>query len=103
MPQEPWAGLAEAISAIRSELEQAMDDGQGHRIAFRTGPVEIEFAVDIKKDGEARAKVMVLPWSAEAKAGYSAGTTSRLKLTLQPVDEHGEDQKINDPSRQRPR
>ncbi|GAB7109722.1 hypothetical protein JCM4814A_80370 [Streptomyces phaeofaciens JCM 4814] len=105
MPQEPWAGLSEAISAVRAELEQAMTDGQGHAIQFRTGPVEMEFAVDIKKDAQAGAKVSVLPWSAsaEAKAGYAAGSTSRLKITLQPVDEHGQDQKIGARSTQRPK
>ncbi|MGI3226604.1 trypco2 family protein [Streptomyces sp. GTA36] len=49
MPQEPWAGLSEAISAIRAELEQAMSDGDGHKIQFRTGPVEMEFAVDVSR------------------------------------------------------
>ncbi len=104
MTQEPWAGLSEAISAIRGELEQAMDDGREHSIHFRTGPVEMEFAVDVKKDGQAGAKVSILPWSAsaEAKAGYAAGTTSRLKITLQPVDEHGQDQQIGARTHQRP-
>ncbi|MGW1069251.1 trypco2 family protein [Streptomyces aureus] len=105
MSQEPWAGLSEAISAIRAELEQAMTDGHGQSIQFRTGPVELEFAVDVKKDGQAGAKVSVLPWSAsvEAKAGYAAGSTSRLKITLQPVDEHGQDQNIGAQSPQRPK
>lgn len=102
MPQEPWAGLADAISAVRAELDLAMDNGRGHRISFRTGPVEMEFNVDVRKDGEARARVMVLPWSAEGKAGYAAGTTSRLKITLQPVDEDGADQKITADSEERP-
>lgn len=105
MSQEPWAELSEAISAIRAELEQAMAAGHGHTIQFRTGPVEMEFAVDVKKDGQAGAKVSVLPWSAsaEAKAGYAVGTATRLKITLQPVDEHGQDQKIGAQSPQRPR
>lgn len=103
MPQEPWAGLAEAIAAVRSELELALDDGQGHRISFLMGQVEMEFAVDVKKDGEARAKVMVLPWSAEAKGSYATGTVNRLKITLQPVDEQGKDQKIAAASPERPR
>ncbi|MFF3468453.1 trypco2 family protein [Streptomyces sp. NPDC002619] len=104
MSQELWAGLSEAITAVRAELEQAMADGHGHTMQFRTGPVELEFAVDVKKDGQAGAKVSVLPWSAsaEAKAGYAAGTASRLKITLHPVDEHGQDQKIGDHTHQRP-
>ncbi|WP_255951713.1 trypco2 family protein [Streptomyces odontomachi] len=105
MTQEPWAGLSEAISAIRAELERAMDDGREHSIHFRTGPVEMEFAVDVKKDAQAGAKVSVLPWSAsaEAKAGHATGSTSRLKITLQPVDEHGQDQQIGAHAPQRPR
>lgn len=105
MSQQPWAGLSEAISAIRAELERAMIDGHGHAIQFRTGPVEMEFAVDVKKDAQAGAKVSILPWSAaaEAKAGYAAGTASRLKVTLQPVDDQGRDQKISADSPQRPR
>jgi hypothetical protein len=105
MSQEPWAGLSEAISAIRAELEKAMADGKGKSIQFRTGPVEMEFAVDVKKDVQAGAKVSILPWSAsaEAKAGYAAGATSRLKITLQPIDEHGQDQNIAAPSSERPR
>ncbi|WP_042407547.1 trypco2 family protein [Streptacidiphilus carbonis] len=104
MSQEPWAGLSEAISAIRAELEKAMDDGRGHKIHFRPGPVEMEFAVDVKKDAQAGAKVSILPWSAsvEAKAGYATGATSRLKITLQPVDKDGQDQNISAQSSQRP-
>ena len=103
MADEAWMGLAEAIGAIRAELQQAARDGAGQEIQFRTGPVEIEFAVDMKKDGEARAKVLVLPFSAEAKASRSKGTTSRVKLTLQPVDTEGADRRIADDSGERPK
>ncbi|WP_089222337.1 trypco2 family protein [Actinacidiphila glaucinigra] len=102
MAPEPWTGLSQAISAIRDELEQAMADGQDHTVQFRVGPVEVEFAVDVKKDGEARAKVMVLPWSAEVKTRYDKATAHRLKITLQPVDGQGADQKISDRSAERP-
>ncbi|MGP4000345.1 trypco2 family protein [Streptomyces sp. 8N706] len=102
MSQEPWAELAEAISAVRSELERAMETGNGKKIQFKTGPVEMEFVVDVRKDAEARAKVMVLPWSAEAKGGYATGRMSRIVLTLQPVDEKGEDSTINAHTETRP-
>ena len=103
MADEVWMGLAEAIGAIRAELQQAARDGAGQEIQFRTGPVEVEFAVDMKMDGEARAKVLVLPFGAEAKASRSKGTTSRVKLTLQPVDDEGEDRRIADGSGERPK
>lgn len=103
MADEAWAGLAEAIGAIRAELQQAARDGARQEIQFRTGPVEVEFSVDVKKDGEARAKVLVLPFGAEAKAARSKGTTSRVKITLQPVDAEGADRRIADESGERPK
>ncbi|MCX5332561.1 MULTISPECIES: trypco2 family protein [unclassified Streptomyces] len=102
MADEAWAGLAEAIGAIRAELQQAARDGEGQEVQFRTGAVEIEFAVDVKKDGEARAKVLVLPFGAEAKFARSKGTTNRVKITLQPVDAEGTDLRIKDDSGERP-
>jgi hypothetical protein len=102
LDNEPWAELADAVSAIRSQLEDAMERGQGEKVRFRTGPVEMEFAVDVRKDAEARAKVMVLPWGAEAKGGYTAGSTSRVRITLQPVDDTGDDLTINARSQSRP-
>lgn len=104
MTDEPWAGLAEAVGAIRAELQQAIIDGKnsGRDLHFRAGPVEMEFAVEVKKDAQARTKVLVLPWSVEAKAGYGTGRTHRLKVVLQPIDEHGEDAQISASSTERP-
>lgn len=103
MPNDPWVGLAESITAVRAELQQAMAEGDGKDIQFAAGPVELEFSVDVRRDGEARAKVMVLPWSAEAKAGYAAGTVNRLKVTLQPINKQGRDAKISADSAERPK
>ncbi|HEX6354939.1 trypco2 family protein [Actinophytocola sp.] len=102
MSQEPWAELAEAIRAIRSELKKAMELGAGETVRFRTGPVEMEFAIDVKKDAEARAKIMVLPWSAEAKGAVASSRTSKVKIVLHPVDEDGTDLSINARSDTRP-
>jgi hypothetical protein len=103
MADEAWAGLADAIGAVRAELQRAADDGREERLKFRTEPVELEFAVDVRLDAEARAKVKVLPFSAAAKAGSGRGSVSRVKVTLQPVDgESDEDARITDHSEQRP-
>ncbi|MFB6592664.1 trypco2 family protein [Streptomyces diastaticus] len=103
MADEAWAGLADAIGAVRSELQRAADDGRNKGLKFRTGPVELEFTVDVRLDAEARAKVRVLPFSAEVKAGSGRGSMSKVKVTLQPVDgESDEDARITDHSEQRP-
>ena len=102
MVDEPWAELGETVSAIRVQLQQALAEGEGQPLKFRTGPVELEFSVAVRKEGEARAKVFVLPWSAEARGTTGADTLHRISLTLQPIDAAGEDARIHGASDQRP-
>lgn len=102
VPQEPWAELGETVSAIREQLQQAMDEGDGKALKFRAGPVELEFSIEVRKEGEAKARIMVLPWSAEARAAAGANAVHRLKLTLQPIDGAGGDAQILGQSPQRP-
>ncbi|MET7936285.1 MULTISPECIES: trypco2 family protein [unclassified Streptomyces] len=102
MSSESWSGLAEAVGAIRAELQQAMKDGKDEDLKFTAGPVEMEFAVEIKKNGEARTKVMVLPWTAEVRGGLASTRTHRLKVTLQPVDLEGNDARISNTVDERP-
>lgn len=102
MVHEPWVGLAEAVSAVRAELQRAAVDGAGQALRFRTGPVELEFTVDVQWDAEAKVRVLVLPWSAEARAAHTSGSTHRLKLVLQPTGEHGQDVEIAAISTERP-
>ncbi|MGV9290602.1 trypco2 family protein [Streptomyces sp. NPDC003719] len=103
MPQESWAELGETISVIRAELQSAMETGRGESVRFRTGPVELEFTVEVKKDGGARAKIFVLPWTVEAQGAASASRTHRVKLTLQPVDGDDNDLRISADSPRRPK
>ena len=98
---EPWAQLGDAVSAIRAELARAEEEGRNSGVRFRTGPVELEFTVDVTVGGTGRAKVFVLPLSADASA--SRERMHRIRLTLQPVDEHGRDKKISDMAAERPR
>jgi hypothetical protein len=103
MAEEPWALLGDAIGAIRAELERAEAEGRDSSLKFRTGPVELELTVEVRAEGGGKAKVFVLPWSAEAHVEASRGRTQRLKLTLQPVDERGRDRIISDQASERPR
>ncbi|MEV8128730.1 trypco2 family protein [Streptomyces sp. NPDC085944] len=102
VPQEPWAELGETIGVIRTELQKAMEEGRAEPLKFRTGPVELEFTVEVKKDLGARTRIFVLPWTVEAQGAASAARTHRVKLTLQPVDGDGDDLKISADSPQRP-
>ncbi|OLE27083.1 MAG: hypothetical protein AUG49_06395 [Catenulispora sp. 13_1_20CM_3_70_7] len=101
MSDQAWTGLAEAITAIRAELLAAVDSDAGLR--FRTGPVELEFSVDVHTDVDGKVKVRLLPWlGAEAGSGHSVANAHRLKVVLQPIDPDGSDAKIGARSASRP-
>lgn len=101
MGDETWTGLADAITAIRAELQKAIAPEEGLR--FRAGTVELEFTVDVRTDAHGKVKVTLLPWlGAEGGAAHSSGTAHRLKVSLQPIDAAGEDALIGAKTAERP-
>jgi len=76
--------LAEVISELRRELQQAMNAGEGEPLRFELGPVELEATVAVEKGGSGGAKVRfwVIELGGDAKATQSS--TQRVKLALQP-------------------
>lgn len=52
---DSWVGLADAVKGIRAELEAATSEGDGKRIQFEVGQIELEFSVDVRKDAKADA------------------------------------------------
>lgn len=95
MADEPWVGLADAVRGVREELQAAMAEGRGQELQFEVGPVELEFAVDVRKEAGAEAKARVYVVSLGAKGSAAAATTHRMKLTLQPQDVHGDPTKVS--------
>ena len=90
-------GLSEAIATVRAELERAIEEGEGSALAFRAGPIEMEFQVSFSKTGSAGAGVRAWVVSAETKGELSNSATHRLKLSLTPVRRpDGTDQIIGD-------
>jgi hypothetical protein len=83
---KPWATLAEAIEGIRAELAQAMAAGEGERLRFDVGPVELEFTVEIERNLSANAGVKVWVVQAGGSGGLSRESSQRINVTLNPVD-----------------
>jgi hypothetical protein len=86
--------LSAAISEVRRELVRAIEEGTDSPVAFRAGPVELEFSVEFETTagGEAGVKVWVV--SVGGKAERTRSETNRLKVTLTPVNRQGGDQLI---------
>jgi Trypsin-co-occurring domain 2 len=78
--------LATAVQVVRDELLAAAARGAGQAVQFEVGPIEMEFAVEIRMDASAKAGFRA--WVISADIGGSAGRTSehRVTITLTPKD-----------------
>jgi len=95
--QDPLGvGLAEAIDQVRTELEQAIKDGERSAVAFRAGTVELEFEVAFAKTGGVEGGLQLSVLSFGAKGERSSAATHRVKVALTPVDRQGQDKLIGD-------
>jgi hypothetical protein len=89
-------GLAEAIGQVRTELEQAIKDGENSAVAFRAGPVDLEFEVAFANTGGIEGGFQLSVLSFGAKRERSSTATHRIRVALTPVDRQGQDKLIGD-------
>jgi hypothetical protein len=76
--------LTKAVAALRDELLEAAARGAGQDIAFKVGPVEMEFAVELRQDARAKAGFRAWVVSGDVDAGVSRGRTHWVKVALTP-------------------
>jgi Trypsin-co-occurring domain 2 len=92
----PGVGLAAAIDQVRVELEQAIKDGEHSEVAFRAGPVELEFEVAFTRNGGISGGFQLSVLSFGAKRERSSTATHTVKVALTPTDRQGRDKLIGD-------
>ena len=73
-------GLGEAIKALRGELTEAKQEGDGAWMRFQPGPVELELQVAVTKDVHGQVGWKVL----EVGASGESAKTQTVRLTLTP-------------------
>lgn len=78
--------LADAVAALRDELLTAAARGAGQEIAFVVGPIEMEFAVELRADEKAKAGFKAWVVSADVEAG-----AGRVTVALTPKRADGGD------------
>lgn len=93
---EDWFDLSAVIRELRAQLNQAMAEGQGDAIQFELGPVELEFAVDVRRGRDLESGLRIGVLSLGAKGSRSTATTNRMKLVLHPQDSAGDPARIAD-------
>lgn len=73
-------GLGEAITALREQLQSAIEEGDGKSLRFTVSPIAVTLQAVLSKEGEAGVRWHIL------SAGGSAGSerTQTISLTLDP-------------------
>ncbi|MFE4633978.1 trypco2 family protein [Streptomyces sp. NPDC056773] len=83
--------LADAVAAVRDELLAAAARGAGQGLEFKVGPVELEFAVELRADAKVKGKFKAFVVTGEVEAGVARARTHRVKVTLAPQRSGGGD------------
>ena len=83
---EGRVGLADAIAQLRAELCEAVEEGRQKQIRFGVGPVELEFHVELGREGGGSGKVRFWVVEAGAEGKLSSKSTQVLKIRLEPMD-----------------
>src|SRR4051794_31417930 len=86
--------LSAAISEVRHELAIAIEEGRDSEVAFRAGPVELEFTVGFERTAGGDGGIRVWVVSVGGRGELQSSQTNRLKVTLTPVDRQGNDRLI---------
>jgi len=79
-------GLASVLRQLRAELNEAMDDGEGERLRFELGPVELSLTVTVGREAAPGAKIRFWVVEAGADTKLSRESFQEIKLVLSPLD-----------------
>ena len=79
-------GLAEVIESLRAELDEAAAAGTGQRVQFNVGPIDLEFQVEVSREGGGSAKVRFWVVEAGVDGSVSSASTQTIKVRLEPVN-----------------
>jgi hypothetical protein len=76
--------LSAMIRDLRRELDAAMTEGEGERLRFELGPVQVEATVTVatERSGQGRVRFWVVEAGGDGRDSRS--DVQRITLTLQP-------------------
>jgi hypothetical protein len=77
-------GLADAVRALRAELNRAIEQGRDEALRFELGKVEMEFGLEIGKESAGDAGIRFWVVSLGAKHGRTSAATHRVTIELTP-------------------
>lgn len=77
--------LTQVVRALRTQLNDAVKEGDDQEIRFEATAIELELNIGVKKSVEGKGGVRF--WVLELGGGssYSSESVQKVKLTLQPL------------------
>ena len=93
---DEFVELADAIRVVREQLVLARETGDGQEPRFVVGRVEMEFAVEIRRDAGGEGGVQLGVLTLKAGGGGSSATTHRVRLELTPQTGSGDPYEVRD-------
>jgi hypothetical protein len=78
--------LASVVRQLRAELNEAMGEGEGERLRFELGPVELNVTVTVGREAKPGAKIRFWVIEAGAETTISKEAVQDIKLVLTPYD-----------------
>jgi hypothetical protein len=89
--------VAQAIRELRSQIVEAVAEGQGSTIRFIAKSVEVELGITFEVEAEAGGGFKLLSLiDLSGKAKASNENTHKVKLTLEPVGPDGKPTLVRD-------
>lgn len=85
-------GVGEAVQALRDELLSAATAGASSDVRFEVGPIELEFAFTLSREGTAKAgvsRIFSALVSADVSGKVAKQDVHRVKFVLTPKDGSG--------------
>ena len=78
--------LASLLRQLRAELAEALAEGEGERLRFEIGPLELTLTVTVGREAAPGAKIRFWVVEAGADAKVSREAVQEIKLVLTPKD-----------------
>ncbi|MEV6782215.1 trypco2 family protein [Streptomyces sp. NPDC051098] len=88
--EDAVVGLAEVIGQVRDELEQAQLAGEGRDLKFSVERVNLEFAVQVRREGSGRAELRIGVLTAGGGGSAARDTTHTIQIELKPQGRGGD-------------
>jgi len=85
----PSVSIGDAVEALRAELAEAIQRGEGKDLRFQVETIDLELAISGELSAGGKLSFSVFGIGATAEAGGKATSTHRVKLSLKPVDNEG--------------